>query len=57
MAEKEQENDYILPNLGKTVTERFDGNGVSIVGTEMKKDFQQCQVSIKQQVDTDRTGR
>lgn len=57
MAEKEQENDYILPNLGKTVTERFDGNGVSIVGTEREKDFQQCQESIKQQIDTDRTGR
>lgn len=43
MAEEEQENDYILPNLEKTVTERFDGNGC----TEREQNFQQCQESRK----------
>lgn len=47
MAEEEQENEYIFPNLEKTVTERFDGNGASIVHAEREQDFQQCQESRK----------
>lgn len=42
MAEKEQENYNILPNLKKTVTERFDRNGVSIVGSGREQDFPKC---------------
>jgi len=52
MAEEEQENDYVLPNLGKTVTERFDGNDVSIASTKREEDFQQCQQSRKWQIAT-----
>lgn len=47
MAEEEKENYHILPNLEKTVTERFDRNGVSIVCTDRKQVFQKCLKSRK----------
>lgn len=48
------ENYYILPNLEKTVRERFDRNGESTVCSDREQDFPKCHQCRKRQVYTDK---